>query len=228
MRKITNDAASRTGEDSSPSDGAVFQKKKREAYYGRKRILESREYALSDSGGDGQLSERRRTSEYHHCRLDGNGLQRSGNGLYFRAYSYDIIKDSGEFVINLTTEKLARAADTCGVRSGRDIDKFKEMNLTAIPSKYVSAPSIAESPVNIECRVKQIIPLGSHDMFIAEVLGVTADRDYMDESGHFDLSASVPLVYSHGGYYRQGRKIGKFGFSVEKKRKKKKKHLRKA
>ena len=94
------------------------------------------------------------------------------------------------------------------------------MNLTPVPSKYVSAPSIAESPVNIECRVKQIIPLGTHDMFLAEVLGVTADMDYMDEDGHFDLSASRPLVYSHGGYYAQGRKLGKFGFSVEKKKKK--------
>ena len=135
-------------------------------------------------------------------------------------HSYDIIRESGEFVINLTTEELARATDVCGVKSGRDIDKFKEMNLTPFPSKYVSAPSIAESPVNIECRVKQIIPLGTHDMFLAEVLGVTADMDYMDEDGHFDLSASRPLVYSHGGYYAQGRKLGKFGFSVEKKKKK--------
>ena len=135
-------------------------------------------------------------------------------------HSYDIIRESGEFVINLTTEELARATDVCGVKSGRDIDKFKEMNLTPVPSKYVSAPSIAESPVNIECRVKQIIPLGTHDMFLAEVLGVTADMDYMDEDGHFDLSASRPLVYSHGGYYAQGRKLGKFGFSVEKKIKK--------
>ena len=135
-------------------------------------------------------------------------------------HSYDIIRESGEFVINLTTEELARATDVCGVKSGRDIDKFKEMNLTPVPSKYVSAPSIAESPVNIECRVKQIIPLGTHDMFLAEVLGVTADMDYMDEDGHFDLSASRPLVYSHGGYYAQGRKLGKFGFSVEKKKKK--------
>ena len=140
-------------------------------------------------------------------------------------YSYSIIRESGEFVINLTTEKLARATDICGVKSGRDIDKFREMNLTPVPSKYVAAPSIAESPVNIECRVKQIIPLGTHDMFIAEVLGVTADKDYMEEEGHFDLSASGPLVYSHGGYYRQGRKIGKFGFSVEKRKKKKKKKV---
>lgn len=135
-------------------------------------------------------------------------------------YSYDIIKESGEFVINLTTEELARATDLCGVKSGREIDKFKEMKLTPMPSKYVSAPSIAESPVNIECRVKQIIPLGSHDMFVAGVLGVTADSDYLDDDGHFDLSASRPLVYSHGAYFSQGEKIGKFGYSVQKKKKK--------
>lgn len=135
-------------------------------------------------------------------------------------YSYDIIRESGEFVINLTTESLAEATDWCGVRSGRDVDKFAQMHLTPVPSKYVSAPSIAESPVNIECRVKQVIPLGSHDMFLAEVLGVTADADYMDENGHFDLAASAPLVYSHGAYFGQGKKIGKFGFSVQKKKKK--------
>ena len=134
-------------------------------------------------------------------------------------YSYDIIRESGEFVINLTTESLAEATDWCGVRSGRDVDKFAQMHLTPVPSNYVSVPSIAESPVNIECRVKQVIPLGSHDMFLAEVLGVTADADYMDENGHFDLAASAPLVYSHGAYFGQGKKIGKFGFSVQKKRK---------
>ncbi len=135
-------------------------------------------------------------------------------------YSYDIIRESGEFVINLTTESLAEATDWCGVRSGRDVDKFAQMHLTPVPSKYVSVPSIAESPVNIECRVKQVIPLGSHDMFLAEVLGVTADADYMDENGHFDLAASAPLIYSHGAYFGQGKKIGKFGFSVQKKKKK--------
>lgn len=135
-------------------------------------------------------------------------------------YSYDIIRESGEFVINLTTESLAEVTDWCGVRSGRDVDKFAQMHLTPVPSKYVSVPSIAESPVNIECRVKQVIPLGSHDMFLAEVLGVTADADYMDENGHFDLAASAPLIYSHGAYFGQGKKIGKFGFSVQKKKKK--------
>ena len=132
-------------------------------------------------------------------------------------YSYDIIKKTGEFVINLTTEKLAKITDLCGVKSGRDIDKFREYGLTAIKSQHVKAPSIGESPVNIECRVKQIIPLGSHDMFIAEVAGVTVDAEYMDENGKFDLAKARPLVYSHGEYFAEGRFIGKFGYSVKKK-----------
>lgn len=132
-------------------------------------------------------------------------------------YSYDIIKKTGEFVINLTTERLAKITDLCGVKSGRDIDKFREYGLTAVKSKHVSAPSIGESPVNIECRVKQVIPLGSHDMFIAEVRGVTVDADYMDENGRFDLAKTRPLVYSHGEYFVHGHFIGKFGFSVKKK-----------
>ena len=132
-------------------------------------------------------------------------------------YSYDIIKKTGEFVINLTTERLAKITDLCGVKSGRDTDKFREYGLTAVKSKHVSAPSIGESPVNIECSVKQVIPLGSHDMFIAEVRGVTVDADYMDENGRFDLAKTRPLVYSHGEYFAQGHFIGKFGFSVKKK-----------
>ncbi len=132
-------------------------------------------------------------------------------------HSYDIIKKTGEFVINLTTEKLAKITDLCGVKSGRDIDKFREYGLTAMKSKHVSAPSIGESPVNIECKVKQVIPLGSHDMFIAEVRGVTVDAQYMDESGKFDLAKARPLVYSHGEYFAEGHFIGKFGFSVKKK-----------
>ena len=133
-------------------------------------------------------------------------------------YSYDIIKETGEFVINLTTVNMARVTDRCGVKSGREVDKFKEYNLTPMESKYVSAPSIEQSPVNIECKVKQIIPLGTHDMFIAEVMGVTVDSQYIDEKGRFDLSKSQPLVYSHGEYFAQGRFIGKFGYSVKKKK----------
>lgn len=133
-------------------------------------------------------------------------------------YSYQIIKDTGEFVINLTTSDLAYATDYCGVRSGRDVDKFKEMHLTAVPSRTVTPCSIAESPVNIECRVRQVIPLGSHDMFLAEVTAVAVDEQYMDEKGRFDLQKADPIAYSHGEYYRLGKYLGKFGFSVQKKK----------
>ncbi len=132
-------------------------------------------------------------------------------------HSYDIIRSNMEFVINLTTEELARATDWCGVRSGSKFDKFKEMNLTPAPATYVKAPLLAESPVNIECRVKEIISLGSHDMFIAEVLTVHADESLIDPAtGKFDLEKARLLVYSHGNYYGIGSPIGKFGWSVEK------------
>ena len=131
-------------------------------------------------------------------------------------YSYDIIKESKEFVINLTTKELAYAADYCGVKSGRNIDKFKEMKLTAIDSKNVSCPSIKESPVNIECRVIEIKELGSHHMFIAEVVGVTIENKYMDEKGKFHLNDSELVAYSHGQYFKMGENIGKFGYSVKK------------
>lgn len=134
-------------------------------------------------------------------------------------YSHHIIKESGEFVVNLVTEELAFATDFCGVRSGRDTDKFKEMKLTPLASKYVSCPGIAESPVNLECRVTQILPLGSHDMFLAEVVGVTADEAYMDENGRFDLNSAGLVAYSHGEYFKLGKKVGKFGYSVQKKKK---------
>lgn len=131
-------------------------------------------------------------------------------------YSYDMLKKTGEFVVNLTTEELAFATDFCGVRSGRDIDKFKEMKLTKEKAEYVKAPMIKESPVNIECRVIDVREYGSHDMFVAEVLAVHADEKYMDETGKFDLSKASPLVYSHGEYYSMGKKLGKFGYSVKK------------
>ncbi len=132
-------------------------------------------------------------------------------------YSYNILKTTGEFVINLTTKELAYATDYCGVKSGRDIDKFKEMKLTPMPAEHVKAPLIAESPVNIECRVKQIIPLGSHDMFVAEVLAVHAENSYKDEKGKFCLEKAEPIVYSHGSYLTCGEQIGTFGYSVKKK-----------
>ena len=133
-------------------------------------------------------------------------------------YSYDIIKETGEFVINLTTEKLTYATDFCGVRSGRDIDKFKAAHLTPIPGVHVSAPLIEESPVNIECRVKDVIELGSHHMFLADVLAVHADEAYMDKNNRFRLNDAGLLVYSHGEYLAGGRKVGTFGYSVKKKK----------
>ena len=133
-------------------------------------------------------------------------------------YSYDILKETGEFVVNLTNRKLAAATDWCGVRSGKDYDKFKEMHLTPQESRFVSAPGIAESPVNIECKVKNILELGSHDMFVAEVLGVTVDEKLLDNKGKFDLRAADLISYSHGEYFTLGEKIGKFGYSVTKKK----------
>lgn len=134
-------------------------------------------------------------------------------------YSYNIIKESKEFVVNLVTKDIVYATDYCGVKSGRDVDKFKEMKLTPLKSKYIKSPGILESPVNIECKVKQIVSLGSHDMFIADVLGVTVDEKYMDETGKFNLNSSGLVAYSHGEYFQLGKRLGKFGFSVRKKMK---------
>ena len=132
-------------------------------------------------------------------------------------HSHGIISRTGEFVINLTTEELARATDWCGCRSGRKYNKWKEMSLTPAPARKVKAPVIAESPVNIECVVKQVIPLGTHDMFIAEVVNIQADEAFIDHKGAFSLAKAGPLVYNHGHYFGLGRKIGKFGWSVERK-----------
>lgn len=131
-------------------------------------------------------------------------------------YSYDIIKETGEFVVNLVTKDLAFAADYCGVRSGRDVDKYAQMKLTEQPSQHIAAPGIGESPVNLECKVTQVIPLGTHDMFVAEVLGVTVDEQYMDEKGKFCLNDAGLVAYSHGEYFELGKKLGKFGYSVAK------------
>lgn len=133
-------------------------------------------------------------------------------------YSYDIIRRTGEFVVNLTTKKLAFAADYCGVVSGRDVDKFEKLKLTKTPSKTVKPPGIAESPVCLECRVKEVLELGSHDMFVAEVTAVSVDDRYMDPRGQFDLSEAGLIAWSHGEYFELGRKLGKFGFSVRKKK----------
>lgn len=134
-------------------------------------------------------------------------------------YSYEIIRSRMEFTVNLTTVDMAKATDWCGVRSGRDFDKWSETGLTPQKGEKVSCPSIKESPLSIECRVKEIVSLGSHDMFIADVLNVLADERYIDsETGAFDLAASGLIAYSHGGYYPLGEKIGGFGFSVKKKK----------
>ena len=134
-------------------------------------------------------------------------------------YSYDIIKETGEFVINLTTEQLAHATDYCGVRSGRDVDKWKECHLTAKKAeKLTYAPVIEEAPVNIESVVTKIEKLGSHHMFLAEVKAVQVDESYMDEKGKFELNKTGLLAYSHGEYLGLGKKIGTFGYSVRKKK----------
>lgn len=138
-------------------------------------------------------------------------------------HSYKIIKESGEFIINLTTEDLAYATDWCGVKTGAQVDKFKEMHLTKEIGKFVKCPMIKESPVSVECKVKEIKELGSHHMFIAEVLGINADEKYIDKKGAFDISRCNLIAYSNGNYYSLGKKIGKFGFSVQKNKKTRKK-----
>ncbi len=133
-------------------------------------------------------------------------------------YSYAIIRETGEFVINLTTKGMARAVDFCGVRSGRDVDKFAETGLTPCDSRMVSCPGIGESPVNIECRVAEIKQLGSHDMFLGEVVNVGVDESLLDKKGRLHLSRGNLMVYSHGSYFGLGSQVGTFGYSVKKKK----------
>lgn len=130
-------------------------------------------------------------------------------------FSHQIIKDTKEFVINLVNKPLVRATDYCGVKSGRDVDKFQEMRLTPLPSQHVKVPGIGESPVNLECRVVDVKELGSHDMFIAQVVGVTVDNRYMNDKGKFNLNASGLVTYSHGEYFELGKRLGSFGYSVK-------------
>lgn len=137
-------------------------------------------------------------------------------------YSYKLIKEQGEFVINLTNEKLVYATDWCGVKTGEKVDKFKEMNLHKEKAKFVKCPLIKESPVSIECKVKEIKELGSHHMFIAEVLSIDADDKYINEKGAFDISKCNLITYANGNYYTLGKKLGKFGFSVQKNKNKRK------
>lgn len=140
-------------------------------------------------------------------------------------YSYDIIKNSGEFVINLATEQLAFAADYCGVKSGRNVDKFAQMKLTPYESSQLSAPMIEESPISIECRVKEIISLGSHDMFLSEIVAVNVDDSAFNEAGKIDFIKCGLIAYAHGEYFKLGKRLGSFGFSVKKKKKKPKQNL---
>ena len=133
-------------------------------------------------------------------------------------HSYQMIRETGEFVINLTTKDLAYATDFCGVRSGKDVDKFAEMKLTKEAASVVSAPMIGESPVNIECKVTEVKELGSHHMFLAEVVAVHVDDAYMNENNKFELGKAEPIAYSHGEYYQLGELLGTFGYSVKKKK----------
>lgn len=131
-------------------------------------------------------------------------------------YSYDIIKETGEFVVNLVSKDLVRAADYCGVKSGREVDKFAQMKLTPCTLKHVKVPGIEESPVCLACKVVEVKRLGSHDLFLAEILGVTVDSRYMDEKNKFHLNEAGLVSYSHGEYFEQGKKLGSFGYSVRK------------
>lgn len=136
-------------------------------------------------------------------------------------FSHDIIMDSGEFVINLTTSAMVRETDFCGVKSGRDIDKFAAYGFHAVPAVKVSAPLIEESPVSIECKVTESKLLGSHTMFLAEIVGIDADEKFIDSKGKLNLQQCGLAAYAHGEYFALGRKLGDFGFSVRKKKKRK-------
>lgn len=138
-------------------------------------------------------------------------------------YSYSLIKEQGEFVINLTNKDLVRATDWCGVKTGSKVDKFKEMKLTKEKANFVKCPMIKESPVSVECKVREIQELGSHHVFVADVLAICADKQYIDEKGAFDISKCDLIAYANGHYYSLGKKLGKFGFSVQKKKKNRRK-----
>ena len=136
-----------------------------------------------------------------------------------KRHSYNLIKESGEFVINLTTEELVRHADWCGVYTGAKVDKFARCGLTAELSSKLSCPLIAESPLSIECRVKEIVPLGSHDMFIAEIVAIDIDEELIDQNGKLCLDKAGLVAFAHGEYFALGKKLGSFGYSVKKKKK---------
>jgi len=141
-------------------------------------------------------------------------------------YSHDIISRNKEFAINLTNKNLAFATDWCGVKSGAKVDKFKEMHLTKEKAKFVKCPLIKESPVSIECKVTEIKKMGSHDMFMAEILSIDADEKYIDDKGAFDITKCDLITYANGKYFTLGKQIGKFGYSVQKKKRKWRKYAR--
>lgn len=132
-------------------------------------------------------------------------------------YSYQMLKEGGEFVLNFTTDKLLPTCDYCGIRSGKDVDKFAEMKLTKGKANLVSVPLIAESPINVECKVFEVLDLGSHDMFLADVLAVDVDEEYLDEEGKIDYAKAHLVNYQHGNYYATGKHLGRFGFAAQKK-----------
>ena len=184
--------------------------------------MEAGQYDLSGSGGAGHSGGLRRKQQHHHDCLDGHDLRTNPPMAYISVrperYSYHMLRESGEFVINLATESMAYATDYCGVRSGRNVDKWKETGLTPVPAQTVKAPVIAESPVAIECRVTEVKELGSHHMFLAEVTGVSVDEQWLNERGSLELAKAEPIVYSHGGYYGLSELLGTFGWSVKKKK----------
>ena len=137
-------------------------------------------------------------------------------------FSYPLIKESGEFVLNLPAASMARAVDLCGVKSGREVDKFALCGLTAVPAAGVSAPAVEECPVRFSCKVKSVTPLGTHDLFLAEIVSIEADEALFEENGRLALEKADLLAYSHGEYYTLGKKVGSFGFSVRKKKKRRK------
>lgn len=137
-------------------------------------------------------------------------------------FSYPLIKESGEFVLNLPSASMARAVDFCGVKSGREVDKFALCGLTAVPAAGVSAPAVEECPVRFSCKVKSVTPLGTHDLFLAEIVSIEADEALFEENGRLALEKADLLAYSHGEYYTLGKKVGSFGFSVRKKKKRRK------
>lgn len=189
--------------------------------------MESREYGISTPGSDGEYGGQVRKEQYSDDRMDGHDLHQSGNGLYFRpsgAIFVSYVKRERRICYQSDHGRLAKATDYCGVRSGKDVDKWKEAHLTpAKAEKLRYAPVIEECPVNIECKVTEVKELGSHHMFLAEVLAVQIDEQYLNEKNKFELNKTGLMAYSHGEYLSLGKKIGTFGYSVKKKKTKHKK-----